>query len=331
MKTSTKLLLARHRSIKSKFLVRGLRILVTEPEYFTPASVRAMRKIGTVRAERLSRKKLLEAVRDVDVLVVRIETKVDASLIARAKNLKCVVSATTGLNHIDTALLKKRGIPLFSLSGAHSVPTAEHTLALLFAAARRIPWAHAHMERGQWRRWEFLGVELAGKTLGIVGIGRIGTEVAKRARILGLEVIAYDPYVHAREVKARGARKVGWLEFLRKSDFISLHAPLTRETRDMFSRSAFAKMKKSAILINTARGAIVNEKALLAALSQKRIRSAALDVYPEEPLVSSSPLRRYARAHENLILTPHIAASTHEAIERASAYSVEVIAKYFDI
>ena len=290
-----------------------------------------MRKVGTVRIERLSRTKLLEAVHDVDVLVVRIETKVDADLIERAKNLKCVVSATTGLNHIDVDALKRRGIPLFSLSGAHSVPTAEHALALLFASARRIPWAHAHMGRGHWRRWEFLGVELAGKTLGIVGIGRIGTEVAKRARVLGLDVIAYDPYVSAQMVRKRGAKKVSFGALLRASNIISLHAPLTRETRGMFSSTEFAKMKPSAILINTARGAIVNEKALLAALSQKRIRAAALDVYPEEPPAPAHALRRFSRTHENLILTPHIAASTHEAIERASAYCAEVIAKYFDI
>lgn len=327
MKTSTKLSLARHRSIKSKFL----RILVTEPEYFTPASLCTMRKVGIVRAERLSRKKLLEAVRDVDVLVVRIETKVDASLIKRAKNLKCVVSATTGLNHIDTVLLKKRGIPLFSLTGAHSVPTAEHAIALLFSVARKIPWANAYMARGRWKRWEFMGTELAGKTLGVFGIGRIGAQVAKRAGALGLYVIAHDPYVSAREVKARGARKVGWREFLRKSDFISLHAPLTRETHNMFSSSAFTAMKPSAILINTARGAIVKENALLSALLRRKIKSAAMDVYPEEPLAPSSPLRRYARTHENLILTPHIAASTHEAVGRASMHSAEMIKRFFAV
>ncbi len=309
---------------------KQIHILVTEPEYFTQASLRTMQKVGTVRAQRLSRKELLEAVCDVDVLVVRIDTKVDAFLIERAKNLKCVVSATTGLNHIDVDALKRRGVPIFSLSGTHSVPTSEHALALLFASARRIPWAHANMERGHWRRWEFLGFELAGKTLGIVGIGRIGTEVAKRAQALGLEVIAYDPYVSEPIVHKRGAKKVSFVTLLRTSDFISLHAPLTHETCDMFSRNAFAKMKPSAILINTARGAIVNENALLAALSQKRIRAAALDVYPEEPLAPAHILRRFARTHENLILTPHIAASTHEAVERASTHSAEMITRYFN-
>jgi len=209
------------------------------------------------------------------------------------------------------------------------VPTAEHALALLFALARRIPWANSSMHRGYWRRWEYLGVEITGKTLGILGIGRIGTEVAKRARALGMEVMAFDPYVSSREVSKRGAKKVGWQEFLSKSDFLTLHAPLTLETKHLFGKKEFLEMKNSAIFVNTARGEIVEEKSLLEALSKKKIKAAGVDVYPEEPLSKNHLLRRYAKSHDNLIITPHIAASTHEAVGRASAFAGETLTEFF--
>ncbi|OGZ52968.1 MAG: hypothetical protein A3F26_03575 [Candidatus Ryanbacteria bacterium RIFCSPHIGHO2_12_FULL_47_12b] len=304
-------------------------ILVTEPDYFTRVSLRAMREVGDVEARRMTRRELLRAVRDIDALVVRIDTRVDAELLRRARRLQCVVSATTGLNHIDVAFLKAHDVPLFSLSGAHSVPTAEHALALLFAIARRIPWAHAHVMRGRWDRWEFIGEEIEGKTLGVVGIGRIGAEITRRARALGMRVYAHDPYVSSRAVAARGARKAGWKTLLSRSDFISLHLPLTLETKHMIGKKEFAVMKPSVILINTARGAIIEEHAFLNALKNKRIYAAALDVYPEEPLAPSSAFRHYARNHTNLILTPHIAASTAEAVDRASMFAADVIKRFF--
>ena len=225
--------------------------------------------------------------------------------------------------------MKSRGIPLFSLHGTHSVSTAEHALALLFAVARRIPWAHARMTGSDWRRWEFIGTEISGKTLGIFGIGRIGTEVAKRARALGLRVLAYDPYVSGVEAARRGARKTTWRKFIAQCDFLSLHSPLTLETKHAFGKKEFGAMKPSAIFINTARGEIVEEKALVNALKNGRIRAAALDVYPEEPLPKNHALRRYARAHSNLILTPHIGASTREAAENASMFCADALVKFF--
>ncbi len=305
------------------------RILVTEPEYFTKESLKRMARVGEVTAKRMSRREMLQKIKQFDAIVVRIDTKVDREILARATNLKCVVSATTGLNHIDTAFLTSHGIPLFSLHGSHSVPTAEHAIAMLLAAGRRIPFANNHMHGGGWNRWEFIGIEFTGKTLGILGIGRIGTQVGLRARGLQLNVIAYDPYVSKSEIKKRGAQKVGWKEFLKKSDFFTLHAPLTDETRHMFGKKEFAAMKRSALFINTARGEIVEDNALLEALSKKKIRAAAVDVYADEPLSPKNPLRKYARTDDNLILTPHIAASTEEAVVRASNFAAESIEKFF--
>ena len=305
-------------------------ILVTEPEYFTAASLNLMNKVGAVNARRFAYSELLDAMPKVNALVVRIETPVDKQLLRRAKNLECVATATTGLDHIDTAALRKFKIPLFALHGEHSVPTAEHALALLLASARNIPSAHREMFSGGWRRWQYIGVELQGKTLGIFGIGRIGRAVARRAKAFGLKILACDPYLPEKEVARRGAKKVDFKTLLKKCDFISLHAPLTHETRACFNEKTFKLVKPSVILINTARGLIINERDLFKALKRKQIRAAALDVYPEEPLPAKHPLRRYARVHNNLLLTPHLGGSTFEAVERASLETAKNVVKFFN-
>ncbi len=309
--------------------LNGIKVLVTEPGYFTREFFKIVRKTGEVTAKRMSRAELLKNIKNFDAVVVRVDTKLDRKVIEAGRKLKCVVSTTTGLNHIDTDYLKKKDIPLFSLTGSHSVPTAEHALALIFALARRIPWANSSMHKGHWRRWEYLGIEITGKTLGVLGIGRIGKEVAKRAKAFGMKVVAFDPYVSSKEVLKRRAKKVSWNEFLSKSDFFSLHAPLTLETKHMFGKKEFSKMKSSAIFVNTARGEIVEERALLEALSKKKIKAAGVDVYPEEPLPRDHELRRYAKSHDNLIITPHIAASTHEAVGRASVFAGEALVGFF--
>jgi D-3-phosphoglycerate dehydrogenase / 2-oxoglutarate reductase len=305
----------------------NINILITEPEYFTSESIEKMRKIGKVAAKRMERAKLLKTVRNIDVLVVRIETKVNKELILNAKKLRGVISTTTGLNHIDMEALKLRDIPVFSLHGTHSVSTAEHAIALLFSAARNIPSAHTHIIGGQWKRWKYIGTELTGKTLGILGIGRVGTEVAQRARGLKMKVIAYDPFVNKKEITKRGGQKVSWNTFLKKSDFITLHAPLTEKTRGILGKKEIEKMKHGIIIINTARGAIIKQKALLEAMRSGKIRAAAIDVYEKEPLPSSSPLHHYAKKHENLVLTPHLGASTREAVANASQFAVDALLK----
>ena len=303
-------------------------ILITEPEYFAQESIDMMQRVGEVKLERLSPRVSAKIIPHVDILVVRVETKLDAKLLKLATNLKCVVSTTTGTNHIDTKYLASKNIPLFHLSGIHSIPTAEHAIAMLTSAARRIPLAHRGIEKGTWKRWEYIGVQIWGKTLGIIGIGRIGSEVAKRAKGLGLDVIAYDPYLSKSEIDLKCAKKVIFDSLLRESDFISIHAPLTDETFNMLSDGQFKKMKPSAILINTARGSIIETKALLRALKEKKISLAALDVYEEEPLPKNSILSQYAKNNSNLILTPHIAASTKEAVGEASLFAATTVVDF---
>ncbi|OGS05802.1 MAG: hypothetical protein A3G41_07760 [Elusimicrobia bacterium RIFCSPLOWO2_12_FULL_59_9] len=303
--------------------------MITEPEYFTPGSIRRLFCVARVEARRLTRTQLLRRAHLYEALAVRIETRVDRALIDRARRLKCVATATTGIDHIDTAYLKEKGIPFFSLNQEHSLPTAEHALALMMSLARNVPWAHQAMVKGAWERWNYVGVELAGKTVGIFGIGRIGTLVAQKAAALGMRVLAYDPYVPFEEAARRGGRRVGFKEFLRSCDFFSLHAPLTEETLGLFNDPVIAQMKPSARLINTARGAILDAQALVRALSEGKIQAAAIDVYAEEPLPAVHPLRRYARTHANLMLTPHLGGSTQEAKERASMQTAKTLIEFF--
>lgn len=305
------------------------KIIVTEPEYFTLASLKAMQKVGDVAVKRINRDELLRLAPMADALVVRSQTRVDKELLKKAQNLKCVISATIGIDHVDTKELKKRGITFFSLTGTYSKSAAEHALALLLSTARNIPQAHIAMLEGKWDRSSYIGSELTDKTLGIFGLGRVGAELAELSKGFRFTVLGYDPFLPSVEIKKRGAEKVSFKELLKKSDLVSLHAPLTKETKGAFNASAFAAMKRSAILVNTGRGALIEVKALLNTLKKGLIRAVAIDVYEKEPLPSKHPFRAYARTHNNLILTPHLGASTQEAIERASIESAELIVKFF--
>ena len=291
------------------------RILVTEPEYFDEDAIKELKKSGELIIKRLSRKQLEKIIPSIDVLVVRIETKVDKALLRKAKRLKVIGSATTGLDHIDMDLAKRMGIKVISLHGIHTIPTAEHTMALMISLCRNIPWAHASLSKGVWQRYRFIGNELDGKTLGIIGLGRIGKQVAKYATGLGMNVIYYDPYVSGNSI----AHKLSSLQkLLGAADIVSVHASLTKETEDLIGAKELRQMKKSSLLINTARGRIVNYTALLEALGKHKISGAAIDVFPNEPLANpKDQVIAYARAHQNLLVTPHLGGSTREAIHRA--------------
>lgn len=305
------------------------KILLTDPDYFTADSLRRLKKLGFLTAQKMTRKELLKSVESADALVVRVETQVNKELIKHAKKLRCVVSATVGTNHVDIKTLEARGIKFFSLRGEYAVSTAEHALALMLAAARNIPAAHVTMISGGWDRSDYLGVELTGKTLGIFGMGRIGKELAERAKGFRMEILGCDPFLTAEQIGANGGKKVEWNELLKRSDFISVHAPLLPSTRGLLNAKAFKLMKPSAILVNTARAELVDQKALLDALAKGKIRAAAVDVYPKEPLPKKHPLRTYAKNHKNLVLTPHLGASTGECVERASAFVAATIQDFF--
>lgn len=250
----------------------------------------------------------------IEALIVRSRTKVTVDLMDKAPRLRVIGRAGVGVDNIDLEAAKTRGIIVVNAPQATTDAVAEHTLALLFAVARGIPQADASMKQGKWEKKRFMGVELTGRTLGLVGIGRIGAAVAQRARGLGMYVLAYDPYLPREVIAQRGAEPVPTLDdLLARADVVSVHVPLTEETRHLIDREALAKMKPGAILLCTARGGVVDEDALLEALEQGHLYGAGLDVFEHEP-PGATPLV----THPRVVATPHIAAQTEEAQRRAA-------------
>jgi D-3-phosphoglycerate dehydrogenase len=240
---------------------------------------------------------------------VRSATTVTRELISLADRLKAIGRAGVGVDNIDIPAATERGIAVFNAPGGNTVAAAELTIGLMLAVARKIPSADASLRHGRWDRTAFRGVELSGKTLGLIGAGRIGGEVAVRCTAFGMRVLVYDPYLTQQRALELGAELVPLEDVLELADFISIHVPLTDETRDMVDAGALRRMKSSAFVVNASRGGVVDEQALAAALSAGEIAGAALDVYKTEPLPEENPLLRAP----NLVLTPHLGASTVEA------------------
>ncbi|HEV8266035.1 MAG TPA: phosphoglycerate dehydrogenase [Gemmatimonadales bacterium] len=256
-------------------------------------------------------------------LIVRSETRVTADLLARAPHLRVVARAGTGVDTIDVHAATRRGIAVMNAPGANTVSAGEHALGLLLALVRRISDAAAAMRRGEWDRKRFEGTELRGKTIGVVGLGRIGGHVAQLARAFGMIVIAHDPYLLPERAAELGVKLVSLDDLLRAADVVTLHVALTQETHHLINADRLRLMKPTAVLINTARGELVDEAALAEAVRGKRIGGAAIDVFAVEPLPADSPLRSL----ERVLLTPHLAASTAEAQERVA---VEICAAVRD-
>jgi D-3-phosphoglycerate dehydrogenase len=293
---------------------KGIALLQQRPEFEV-----------VVLPKRLTEAELLPVVADATALVVRSETKVTRKVIEAAKQLRVVGRAGVGVDNVDVEAATQHGIVVMNTPGGNTVTTAELSFALLLALARKVPQAHASMTAGKWDRKLFQGLELAGKTLGVLGMGRIGTEVARRAKAFGMNVVAYDPYLTEDRAKAVGAEFADSVDDLyRVADFITVHMPVTAETRHMLNAAAFAKMKPGVRLVNCARGEIIVEADLNAALESGKVASAALDVYAVEPLPADHPYRK----QPNLILTPHLGASTAEAQEKCGIEVAEVIAGY---
>lgn len=257
-------------------------------------------------------------------LVVRSATKVTAEILEAAENLKVVGRAGTGVDNVDMPAATKKGVVVMNTPGGNTVTTAEHAIALMVALARKIPQATASMRRGEWEKKKYEGTELTGKTLGILGVGNIGSVVASRAQGLKMNVIAYDPFISAEAADKMGLSLVSMDELFAKSDFISIHVPLTNETRNIVNMDAFKKMKKGVKIINAARGGIVNEKDLAEAIKAKIVSGAALDVFEKEPIPADNPLLQM----EEVILTPHLGASTFEAQEIVAIAIAEQISDY---
>ena len=256
---------------------------------------------------------LLKAIPDYDAMIVRGRTKVSAAVMDAATRLKVVGRAGVGVDNIDLEAAKKHKITVVNAPMSTSLAVAELTFALLLALAREIPRADVSMKQGQWLKKELEGVELNGKTLGIIGLGRIGAEVGKRASVFGMNVIAYDPLISEDDIKERGAEPVSIQELFAWSDFISLHLPLNVQTRDFIGPMAFSQMKDGVRIICAARGGIIDESALLEALNRGKVAGAALDVFEKEP-----PGLTETVSHPRVIATPHIGAQTAEAQSRAS-------------
>ena len=247
-------------------------------------------------------------------LIVRSETRVTAQLMAHAPNLRVVARAGTGVDTIDVPAATRRGIAVMNTPGANTVSAGEHAMGLLLALVRRIPDAAAAMRRGEWDRKRFEGTELRGKTMGVVGLGRIGAHVAQLARAFGMQVIGHDPYLPSERAAELHVRLLPIDDLLRQADVVTLHVALTDQTHHLIDATRLKLMKPTAVLINTARGELVDESALADAVKEKRIGGAAIDVFAVEPLPADSPLR----ALDRVILTPHLAASTAEAQERVA-------------
>src|SRR5438045_1861233 len=278
----------------------------------------------TVLENRLSEAELLPIVGQTEAMVVRSETKVTRKVIEAAPKLRVVGRAGVGVDNVDTEAATQRGIVVMNTPSGNTISTAELTFSMLMALARWIPQAHASMKGGQWIRKEFQGVELYNKTLGILGMGRIGSEVARRAIAFGMRVLAYDPYLSISRAKALQVELVELDEIYARSDFITVHMPMTDETRGMINAAAFAKMKKGVRVLNCARGGIINEKDLCDAIQSGQVAGAALDVYETEPLPKEFPLRELPQ----VIMTPHLGASTEEAQENVGIEVAEAITDY---
>lgn len=259
--------------------------------------------------DKLSAEELLQIIPEFDGIIVRSASKVTAEVIAAAKNLKVIGRAGVGVDNIDVAAATAGGIIVINSPGGNTIAATEHTMAMMLAMSRNIPIANETMQKGEWNRKKYVGVELRGKTLGVVGMGRIGSGVAKRAIAFDMNVIGYDPYINEERAQALGIT-IGTLDdIIEKADFITVHMPITPETKGMINKDNMKKMKKGVRLINCARGGIINEKDLAEAVKAGIVAGAAIDVYESEPVPADHPLIGIP----GIVLTPHLGASTVEA------------------
>jgi D-3-phosphoglycerate dehydrogenase / 2-oxoglutarate reductase len=293
------------------------RVLVREA--IAPAGVDLLRKLFDVDVD--SDSDLAEIIDRYDAIVIRSATKLTADLIGRASHLKVIGRAGVGVDNVDVDAATRRGIIVANAPESTVVSAAEHTVGLLVALARNIPQAHAALKQGRWERKAYGGIELAGKTLGVLGFGRIGQQVARRAGGLGMRVVAYDPFVSADRFRELGVGRVETPDDIyAAAEFLTLHLPLNAETTRSVDASAFAQMRDGVRLINAARGELVDEDALVDALKSGKVAGAALDVFSSEPY--SGPLLEF----DNVVVTPHLAASTDEAQDRAGVIVAEQVA-----
>jgi D-3-phosphoglycerate dehydrogenase / 2-oxoglutarate reductase len=281
-----------------------------------PAGIEVIEKSGQITPlvhDKITREKLLEVIPDVDGVVVRSATQIDREVMLKAPRLKVVGRAGVGVDNVDVDAATERGILVMNSPGGSTTTTAEHTIAMLFAVARNIPQAYRSLKDRKWEKSKFKGVELAGKTLGVVGLGRIGSDVARKCQALGMNVLAYDPFINPDAHFSSGLSLVDLNEIFANADFITVHSPLTDATRNLINKDTLAQMKDGVRILNCARGGIINELDLYEALKRGKVAGAAFDVFETEPN-TETPLLEL----DNFIATPHLGASTVEAQRKVS-------------
>src|SRR6266508_1354965 len=267
--------------------------------------------------------KLAEIIGNYEGLAIRSATKATAKILEKATNLKVIGRAGIGVDNVDIPAATAKGVIVMNTPFGNSITTAEHAVTLMLALARQIPQADASTQAGKWEKNRFMGVEITNKTLGVIGCGNVGSIVANRAIGLKMKVIAYDPFLSPEHAAELGVEKVDLAELLRRADFVTLHTPLTDKTRGIIDAKAIAAMKKGVRIINCARGGLVDENALRAALDSGHVAGAAFDVFTEEP-ATNNPLF----GHPNVVCTPHLGASTTEAQEHVALQIAEQMSDY---
>ncbi len=296
------------------------KVLISEPLSETGLAVLAKAGFGGDVKTGLTREQLLAEIGGYDALVVRSATQVDRELLSAGKKLKVVGRAGVGLDNVDLKAATELGILVVNAPSGNVVSAAEHTIALLLALLRKIPEAQSSLKAGEWKRTKFVGTELMGKTVGLVGIGQVGARVAARLKPWNVRILAYDPYVSAEKAAEIGVKTASLDEVLGTSDIVSLHTPVTPETKGLFSSDRLARMKKGALIVNCARGALIDDAALIAALDSGQIGGAAIDVFAVEP-----PKDFTLAKHPKVVCTPHLGASTVEAQDRVAVETVEML------
>ncbi|MCP4874722.1 MAG: phosphoglycerate dehydrogenase [Gammaproteobacteria bacterium] len=299
------------------------RVLISDSMSSQAVTIFEERGVEVVQSSKLTEAELFDMIGEFDGLAIRSSTKVTAELLEHAKNLKVVGRAGIGVDNVDVPTCTKRGVVVMNTPLGNAITTAEHAMAMMLSLARHIPQANSSTHAGKWEKSRFMGVELTGKLLGLIGAGNIGSIVAKKAIGYGLHVQAYDPFLTEERAAKLGVKKVDLEALLKTSDIISLHVPKTPETANIISANALNQMKPGSMLINCARGGLVDEMALLAALQSGHLKGAALDVYEVEP-ARESPLFEL----DNVICTPHLGASTIEAQEKVAIQIAEQISEY---
>jgi D-3-phosphoglycerate dehydrogenase len=301
-----------------------MKILVSDPVW--EEGIDFLRKYGELDIKTgLKPEELISIIGEYDALIVRSQTKVTSQVIEAGRKLQIIGRAGVGVDNIDVDAATRHGIIVVNAPTGNTISAAEHSVALMMALARNIPQANSVLKTGAWRRNDFMGVEVRGKTLGLIGLGNVGSEVARRAHAMEMRVIANDPFISADHARNLQVELVPFKQLLKDSDFISLHVPVTDSTKGMIGQKELAQVKPSIRIINTARGGLIDEEALVKALREKKVAGAAFDVFVTEPITSSILFEE-----ENIIVTPHLGASTTEAQALVAQDVAEQIAEVLE-